>query len=80
MRPILERLKEITPNAARIGAASPLSSTASPIPCARGRRDLRNDLYRGKRVFWSRSYCIVSCGGAPLSVINQYVEQQAEPP
>jgi putative transposase len=42
--------------------------------------DLLNDLYRGKRVFWSRSYCIVSCGGAPLSVINQYVEQQAAPP
>jgi REP-associated tyrosine transposase len=40
--------------------------------------DLLNDLYRGKRVFWSRSYCIVACGGAPLSVINQYVEQQAD--
>jgi len=27
-------------------------------------------------VFWSRSYCILTCGGAPLSVINQYIEQQ----
>jgi putative transposase len=30
-----------------------------------------------KPVFWSRSYCIVSAGGAPLSIIRQYVEQQA---
>jgi putative transposase len=30
-----------------------------------------------KPVFWSRSYCVVSCGGAPLSVLKQYVEGQA---
>lgn len=41
--------------------------------------DQLNHVYRGKPVFWSRSYCIVSCGGAPLSVIKQYVEQQAAP-
>jgi putative transposase len=28
-------------------------------------------------VFWSRSYCILSCGGTPLSVIKQYIEQQS---
>ncbi len=28
-------------------------------------------------VFWSRSYCILTCGGAPLSVIKQYIEQQS---
>jgi putative transposase len=33
--------------------------------------------YWKEPVFWSRSYCIVSCGGAPLSVIKQYIEQQA---
>lgn len=33
-------------------------------------------VYR-RPVFWSRSYCIVSCGGAPLSVLKQYVENQA---
>jgi putative transposase len=32
-----------------------------------------------KPVFWSRSYCILSCGGAPLSVLRQYIEQQAAP-
>jgi len=35
-------------------------------------------VYR-KPVFWSRTYCVISCGGAPLSVIKQYIEQQAAP-
>ncbi|MFW9610061.1 MAG: transposase [Aquaspirillum sp.] len=35
--------------------------------------------YWNKPVFWSRSYCIISCGGAPLSVIQQYIEQQEAP-
>lgn len=26
--------------------------------------------------FWSPSYCGVSCGGAPLKIIKQYIEQQ----
>ncbi|MGF7206727.1 putative transposase [Skermanella aerolata] len=29
-----------------------------------------------KPEFWSRRYCIVSAGGAPLSISRQYVEQQ----
>lgn len=37
-----------------------------------------NRVYR-KPVLWSRSYCILSCGGASLSVIKQYIEQQAAP-
>lgn len=35
-------------------------------------------VYRGKPVFWSRSYCILSCGGAPTSALKQYIQQQAE--
>jgi len=45
------------------------------------RRDFDEHLakvYRGKPVFWSRSYCILSCGGAPISVLKQYIQQQAE--
>jgi len=34
-----------------------------------------NKIY-SQPVFWSRSYCILTCGGAPLSVIKQYIEQQ----
>ena len=29
-----------------------------------------------KPVFWSRSYCIITCGGAPLTVLKQYIENQ----
>ena len=29
-----------------------------------------------KPVFWSRTYCLLTCGGAPLSVIKQYIENQ----
>ena len=32
-----------------------------------------------KPVFWSRSYCIMTCGGAPLSILKQYIEQQRNP-
>src|SRR5690349_3478485 len=35
-------------------------------------------VYR-KPVFWSRTYCVISGGGAPLAVIKQYIEQQAAP-
>jgi putative transposase len=35
--------------------------------------------YGSKPVFWSRSYCFVSSGGAPLEVIKAYLEQQQEP-
>ena len=29
---------------------------------------------------WSPSYCAVSCGGAPLEIVKQYVENQRQPP
>ena len=29
--------------------------------------------------FWSPSYLAASCGGAPLSIIKQYIEQQNQP-
>jgi putative transposase len=28
---------------------------------------------------WSPSYCAVSCGGAPLDIIKQYIQNQREP-
>jgi len=30
-------------------------------------------------VLWSPSYFAASCGGAPLSIIKQYIEQQKTP-
>lgn len=29
-----------------------------------------------KEYFWSRSYCLISAGGAPLSVIKKYIQNQ----
>lgn len=33
--------------------------------------------YYWKPVFWSKSFCVVSCGGAPLEIIKQYIENQS---
>ena len=30
--------------------------------------------------FWSPSYCVVSCGGAPLEIVREYVANQRRPP
>lgn len=30
-------------------------------------------------VLWSRSYCVISVGGAPLDVLRQYIERQERP-
>lgn len=27
---------------------------------------------------WTNSYCVITCGGAPLSVIKQYIENQKD--
>lgn len=37
---------------------------------------IRNKLW--KEMFWSRSFCLVSTGGAPLSVLKKYVASQGE--
>lgn len=41
-----------------------------PVRCRR--------FYR-KPVFWSRSYCILSVGGAPLEVLKDYIKNQDKP-
>lgn len=37
------------------------------------------DRHYSKPVLWSRSYFVATCGGAPLEIIKQYIEQQARP-
>lgn len=37
--------------------------------------DLKRKVWRGQHL-WSPSYFAASCGGAPLSVVKQYVENQ----
>ena len=45
------------------------------------RRDFRAQLARiyASPALWSRSYCVISCGGAPLEALKRYVEQQERP-
>ena len=33
-----------------------------------------------KEYFWSRSFCLLSTGGAPIEVIKRYIESQGEKP
>ena len=35
--------------------------------------------YYWRAALWSPSYFAASCGGAPISVVRQYIEQQATP-
>ncbi len=37
------------------------------------------DKYYWKDKFWSDSYCAVSCGGAPLEIVKQYIQSQDKP-
>jgi putative transposase len=45
------------------------------------RRDFKSTLDRfyTEPVLWSRSYCAISVGGAPLDVLKRYIEQQDRP-
>ena len=37
---------------------------------------IRQNLW--KEMFWSRSFCLLSSGGAPIEVIRQYIENQGK--
>ena len=41
------------------------------------RPDIRKRYWKG--VLWSPSYFAASCGGAPIAIIRQYIEQQKPP-
>lgn len=45
------------------------------------RRDFRAalDRFYSKPVLWSRSYCVISVGGAALDVLKTYIQQQDAP-
>ena len=41
------------------------------------RPDIQNHYWNG--VLWSPSYFASSCGGVPISIVRQYIEQQQTP-
>jgi len=67
----------LPPNLKLSGFVNNLKTTSSRLM----RRDFANELkpYYWKPVLWSRSYCIISCGGAPLDVVRQYIDNQQRP-
>jgi putative transposase len=38
--------------------------------------ELREKLW--KEYFWSRSFCLITAGGAPLEILKRYIEGQGE--
>jgi len=59
-------------------APSRLVNTLKTISSREIKKEFGADLekfYR-KPVFWTRSYCIISAGGAPLDVLEQYIQNQ----
>jgi putative transposase len=46
------------------------------------RRDFKTEvtrIYWGKPIFWHRSYCFITAGGAPIEMWRRYIEEQAAP-
>lgn len=70
-------LLELPPTAALADFVNALKTGTS--------RRLRNtfaahlETFYAKPVLWSRSYCVLSCGGAPLAVLQHYIQQQDRP-
>lgn len=70
-------LVSLPPNLDLSGFVNALKTNTSRLL----RKEFADELGRvyRKPVLWSRSYCIVSCGGAPLALIRRYIEGQASP-
>jgi putative transposase len=54
-----------------------LKGVSAPAPAQGVRLHVRRHLWGGH--FWSSSYFVGSCGGAPLTVVRQYIENQHRP-
>ncbi len=68
-------LLELTPRTAPSAFVNNLKTVTSRLIRKEYKEHLQRYYWR-KPVFWSRSYCIISVGGAPLSVLKHYIEQQ----
>jgi len=71
-------LVELTPRTAPSAFVNNLKTVTSRLIRKEYAAHL-NQYYWRKPVFWSRSYCMITVGGAPLSVLRQYIEQQNAP-
>lgn len=67
-------LLELTPKIEPSKMVNNLKTVSSRLIRKEFSTQLRNTYT--KPVFWSRSYCILSCGGAPLQIIKKYIQSQ----
>jgi putative transposase len=72
----LHLLLSITPKP----SLSILVNNLKTVSSRKIRKEFKRDISKvyWKPVFWHRSYCLLTCGGAPLRVIQQYIQQQSE--
>ncbi|QSR89696.1 IS200/IS605 family transposase [Methylacidiphilum caldifontis] len=71
-------LLELTPKTAPSALVNNLKTVTSRLICKEFSEHLRK-FYCQEPVFWSRSYCIITVGGAPPAVLKQYIERQNMP-
>ena len=69
-------LVEYPPKVSVSGLVNSLKGVSSRL-LRKERPDVARRYWKG--VLWSPSYFAASCGGAPLSIIRQYIEQQRTP-
>ena len=64
------------PKVAVSALVNSLKGVSSRLLCQQ-RPDIRKRYWKG--VLWSPSYLASSCGGAPINIVRQYIEQQTTP-
>ena len=69
-------LVEYPPKVAVSALVNSLKGASSRV-LRRQRPDIARKYWQG--ALWSPSYFAASCGGAPISIIRQYIEQQKTP-
>lgn len=70
-------LVEYPPKVPISGLVNSLKGASSRV-LRRERPDIARRHYRAGAL-WSPSYFVASCGGAPLEIVKQYIDQQATP-
>lgn len=69
-------LVEYPPSVALSALVGSLKGVSSRL-LRKERPDIADRYYQG--VLWSPSYFAASCGGAPIAIVRQYIEQQNTP-
>ncbi|ARU65326.1 IS200/IS605 family transposase [Histophilus somni] len=70
-------LVEYPPKVAISNLVNSLKGVSSRMIRKKNYPSIRKKLWRNQ--LWSPSYFAGSCGGAPISIIRQYIEQQQTP-